>query len=84
MALAAAGHDRHPARLLRPVAENERVGVDPLANPRQQLLTRLCERAADADLCELRVDRDVELPREERVVTDLGMGVEREVIRRRA
>ena len=37
-------------------------------------------RAADADVGELRLDLDAELSGEQRVVSDLGMGVEREVV----
>ena len=36
--------------------------------------------AADADVGELRIDGDVELSGKQRVVPDLGMGVEREVV----
>src|SRR6188472_1982938 len=56
--LAAAGHDRDAARLLRAVAEDERARVDPLPDPPQQLLAGVGGAAADADALERRVDGD--------------------------
>ena len=67
-------------RSLGAFGEDEWLAADPLAHPGEELVARGRHAAAEAPLEERPVDLDAELPREQRVVADLGMGVEREVI----
>ena len=84
MAIAAAGHHRDALDLIGSFPKDDRVRVDPLANPLDERLHRhrLRQPTADADPGELVIGLDAELTRDESVVADLRVGVEREVVSR--
>src|SRR6476659_1656768 len=80
VALSAAGDDRDATEVLGAFGEDEWLAADPLAHPGEELVARGRHAASEAPLEERAVDLDAEFPREQRVVADLRMGVEREVI----
>ena len=74
--------DRDPLDPLRAVREDERLAADRLADAGGELLDadRLAQRPALADLGERALDLDAERVGEQRVVAELRMRVEREVV----
>src|SRR5581483_11832100 len=63
----AAGKDRDARKVGRPFREDERLRVDPFADPRDEVLERRGDSAADSPVEEPAVDLDAELAREQRV-----------------
>ena len=79
----AAGHDSRPLDRVGPVREHERLSAELLAHAADEALGlgRRPQRPAEADSGELLLRLDPELLRHEDVVADLGMRVQREVVR---
>ena len=80
---APARHDGSPPDRVRPMRENERLTSELLADAARKALGLggWAERATEADPGEALLRLDAERLRKQRVVADLRMGVEREVIR---
>ena len=75
----AAGADRDAPDPFGTVSEDERLAADRLPHAAGEILDAdlVGQRPALADLSERSLDRDAELPREQRVVAELRMSVER-------